>query len=130
MADNDCCNSFGGRISITADGERMAPTPADIVIDPANIAVTGEANQDGSACFMAKPKLYGAEIALRNPCGADWNEKLRKCKLDVHIVEEDQGRSHIFTGARFTGDVKLNLANGTVSGIRIEGAQYQMIRDN
>lgn len=127
MADDDCCDSFGGRISITVDGARMTPTDADITLDPTNISVTGGANQDGSAFFTSKPKLYGADVKFRNGCGIAWDEKLRKCKIDATIVEEDNNRTHIFTGARFTGEPKLNLSTGEIDGIKIEGSRYQRL---
>jgi hypothetical protein len=124
---NDCCDSFGGRISITVDGDRMAPTDGDVTLDPTNITVTGGANGDGSAFYTSKPKLYGAELSFRNGCGIKWDDKLRKCKIDVTIVEEDNSRTHIFTGSRFTGEPKLNLNTGEVSGVKIEGPQYQAL---
>jgi hypothetical protein len=124
---NDCCDSFGGRISITVDGERMTPTDGDVTLDPTNIVVTGGANGDGSAFYTSKPKLFGAELAFRNGCGVKWNEKLRKCKIDATIVEEDNSRTHIFTGARFTGEPKLNLSTGEITGVKIEGPQYQSL---
>ena len=124
---DDCCNSFGGVISIEVDGVLFAPTEADIMIDPTNLEVTGEANQDASAAFTSKPKLFGAEFTLRNPCGMKWNETMRKCKVNVTIVETGQNRSHIFTAARFVGRPKLNLSNGEVTGLSINGAQYQVV---
>ena len=69
MADPNCCDTFGGRISIEIGGQRFSPTEADIKIDPTNFQVEAKANQDGSACHMVKPMLYGAEITLCNPCG-------------------------------------------------------------
>ncbi len=129
MAESDCCDSFGGRISITVDGERMTPSEADITLDPTNISVEAKANQDGSGCYMAKPKLYGAEIKFRNGCGIAWDEKLRMCKVNVTIVEEDNNRTHIFTAARFTGEPKLNLSTGEIDGLKIEGPRYQRLRN-
>ncbi|WP_022722945.1 phage tail tube protein [Rhodopseudomonas sp. B29] len=127
MAEGDCCDSFGGRISITVDGDRMTPSDADITLDPSNIEVEGKANQDGSACYTSKPKLYGAEIKFRNGCGIKWDERLRRCKIDVTISEEDNSRTHIFTGARFTGKPTVNLSTGEVEGVKIEGPQYQAL---
>lgn len=122
-----CCNSFGGLVTIEVDGERWSPTDADIMIDPSNIEVAGAANQDGSAAFTSKPKLFGAEITFRNPCGGKWNDRMRKCKVNVTIVEEDQGRTHLFTAARIVGSPKLNVSNGEVTGLSVAGAQYQVI---
>lgn len=123
----DCCNSFGGRVSIEIDGERFSPTDADVELDVSNIEVTGMANQDGSAAYSMKPQLFGAEITLRNNCGIRWNDKMRMCKVNVTIVEEDTNRTHLFTASRIVGRPKLNLSNGEVKGLRIEGPQYQML---
>jgi hypothetical protein len=91
--------------------------------------VTGMANADGSACYTAKPKLYGVEVNFRSGCGIKWDDKLRKCKIDATIVEEDNARTHIFTGARFTGEPKTNLSTGEVTGVKIEGPQYQLLNN-
>jgi hypothetical protein len=56
-----------------------------------------------------------------------WNDSLRKCAINATIVEEDNNRTHLFTGARFTGEPKLNMSTGEIDGLKIEGAQYQMI---
>jgi hypothetical protein len=127
VADQNCCFSFGGRITISIDGTAYAPTEADIEIEPTNISTEAKANQDGSGCFMAKPKLYKASFKLRNPCGIVWDDVLRKCSVDATIVEVDNNRTHLFTSSRFTGDIKVNLSTGEVDGGSIEGSRYQKI---
>lgn len=127
MADNDCCNSFGGRVTVTIAGTRYTPSEADITIEPANREVSAMANGDGSACYSAKPRLPSAEIKYRNGCGITWNELLLTCKVDVSIVEEDNLRTHIFSGARITGNPSLNISNGEVTGLKVEGANYQFL---
>ncbi|MBR2117669.1 MAG: phage tail tube protein [Afipia sp.] len=126
MAD-ECCGSFGGIITIEIDGERWAPTEADVVLDVSNVEVSGTANQDGTGAFTSKPKLFGADITFRKPCGAKMNDKMRKCKINATIVEEDNNRTHLFTAARLVGAPKLNLSNGEISGLRIEGSRYQEV---
>lgn len=122
-----CCNSFGGLISIEIDGVQYPATDADIVLDVSNVEVTGNANSDGSGAFTSKPKLFGADITFRHPCGIKWNDVMRKCKVNVTIVETDQNRSHLFTAARVTGAPKRNISNGEVTGLTIQGSQYQEI---
>lgn len=129
MADDPCCNSFGGRISIEVDGDRWPPTEGDIMLDPTNIEVEAFANQDGSAAYQSKPKLYGAELKFRHPCGVKWDEAIRKCAINVTIVEEDNGRTHLFTGCRIVGKPSLNLGTGEVDGLRVAGPRYQRIND-
>jgi hypothetical protein len=124
-----CDNSFGGRISLTVGTTNIAPSDGDITIDPTNTTVTGGANGDGSAFYTSKPKLYGAEIKFRNSSGLVWNDLMKQCSVDATIVEEDNSRTHIYTGARITGEPKLNLATGEVTGCKIEGDQYQMLNN-
>lgn len=123
MAD-DCCNSFGGRISIEIGGIRY-PARGDITINPTNIEVSADANHDGSPYFTVKPVLYGAEMNFSQPCGLTWDTELMKCSLNVTIIEEQNGRAHLFTGARITGRPKVNISNGEVTGLSIMTDRYQ-----
>jgi hypothetical protein len=123
----DVPNQFGGRVTITAAGVRDQPTEADITLELANISREAKANQDGSACFTAKPKLYKADIKFRNSSDIDWNTVLRQNAVNVTIDEEDNARSHLFTAAGFTGDPKYNVSDGSVDGVTIESAQYQLV---
>jgi hypothetical protein len=123
----DCCEQFGGRISIEIGDDRFAPTEADIELLPTNVEVDGEANQDGSACYKVKPKLYEADIKLRQPCGIKWDAKMRVCKVNATIVEIDNGRTHLFTGARIVGRPSVNLSTGEVTGLKIMGPAYQSV---
>lgn len=126
MAD-DCCNSFGGRVVIDIDGVRYPLTEANVSLDPTNIEVEAVANQDGSMARIVHPRLYGADIALRNSCGLVWNDLMARCKVNVSIVEEDTKRQHLFTGATIVGKPKINLSNGEVTGMTIAGPSYKSI---
>lgn len=126
MAD-DCCDNFGGKIYITAGGIRLKAADGDISIRPTTGEVSATANQDGSASYSTAPRLPGADITFRDNCGITWGEWMRKCKLDVTIVEEDNGRQHLFSGTRFVGRPVINLTNGQVTGVSIEGGTYQKV---
>lgn len=123
MAD-PCCNSFGGMISLEVDGVTYSPTEADIIIMPGNVEVEASANQDGTAAYTSKPVLPSAEIKFRKPCGLKSNDLMRKCAINATIVEIDNNRSHLFTGARMTGRPAINLKTGEVDGLKIEGPNY------
>ena len=126
MAD-ECCNQFGGRISIEIGDKRFAPTDADIEIMPTNREVDGVANQDGSAAYSVKPRLYEMSFTLRNPCGIVWDAEMLKCKVNVTAVEEDNNRTHLLTGARVVGRPSLNFGNGEIRGLKVMGPNYQAI---
>lgn len=127
MVDDSCCNSFGGKVTATINGVRYTPTEADVTIMPANRSVSSQANQDGSASYTAKPRLPSADIKFRNNCGIAWSDLLLKCSVDVSIVEEDNARTHIFSGARVTGDPDINISTGEVTGLKIEGPTYRFL---
>ncbi|MGJ4971020.1 MULTISPECIES: hypothetical protein [unclassified Bradyrhizobium] len=126
MANDPGDSNFGGRISVTAGTDRFPPSDADISIEPTNIKVEAKANGDGSPCFTASPKLFGAKIKFRDRSGIVWNDVIRKT-LDVTIVEEDNSRTHIFTSARIVGEPDVNLSTGEVEGCEIRGPQYQKL---
>lgn len=123
---SDCCNSFGGRISVEIGGKRYG-VRGDITIEPTNAEVAADANHDGSAFFTVRPKLYAASMSFSHPCGLRWSAEMARCKVNVTIVEEDNSRTHLFTGARIVGRPSFNLSSGEVSGISIASDQYQEV---
>ncbi len=123
MADSQ----FGGRISIKAAGFNLSPTEADIKLKTSGLSKEAKSNQDGSACYMLKTMLRSAEFNFRRPINVDPASLLGLKNIDVTIVEEDNGRTHLFTGTQFTGDPDENLSNGEVNGLKVEGGQYTRI---
>lgn len=123
----ECCDQFGGRIYIEIGDKRFSPTEADIELMPTNTEVEHEANQDGTPCYKVKPRLYEADIKLRQPCGIVWDDQLKVCKVNATIVEETNGRTHLFTGARVVGRPTQNITSGEVTGLKIAGPQYQVV---
>lgn len=126
---SDCCNSFGGEIYLTVDGTRYTPSEGDISLMPTRTEVEALPNQDGSAAYKVTPRLPRADISFRQNCGLDWDDEMLKCKVNATIVEKTNGRSHIFSGARFVGRPTINLSNGEVTGVSIEGGTYQFKKD-
>ena len=117
---------FGGRITFEFNGVYIPPCEGNFVIDPANRSTTAIANQDGSAAYQIKPKLYGCDLHLRNADGVDWNG-IMLVQSNCTITEEDNARTHLFTNCRLVGDPKVDMSTGEVSGLRVEGPQYQKI---
>lgn len=124
MAD-DCCNSFGGTIYIEADGTRLTPAEGDITLMPTTQETEPLTNQDGSTSYKVTPRSPRAEMSFRDSCGFDWDALMRKCKLNVTIVEHTNNIQHLFTGTRFVGRPSINRSSGEVTGLSIEGGVYQ-----
>ena len=123
MADNSN-NQFGGRISMEIDGVLMAPTEADIEIEPSDVSVDAKANQDASPAYLLKPELPKISFKLRNSSGVKWKEAMKKKTINVTAYEIDNNRVHLFTGTRITGKVKVNITNGEIDGLACEGGVY------
>jgi hypothetical protein len=125
MAD-DCCDSFGGRITIEA-GNIVLKARGDITIYPTTVSVAAAAHQNGDAYYTQTPTLVGWDAAVSETCdGTSWDEALRRCKMNVTIVEEDNGRTHLFSGGRLVSEgLSVNLTSGEVSGLQYRGGKYR-----
>lgn len=119
-------NTFGGRITFEFADTRIPPSEAEITIDPTQFEKEAKANQDGSGAYMLKPRLCSAEIKLRNHGNVDWQALLLK-EANATIVEENTGRTHLFTKCQLTGAPKINLSTGEVDGLKIEGPNYRKV---
>lgn len=118
--------SFGGRISVKAGTDRYPPADVSVTIEPTNIKTEATANGDGSPCYTATPKLYGATLKFRDRSNIVWNDVMRKT-LDITISEDDNSVTHVFTSARIVGEPSIDRSNGEVSGCEIRGAQYRKL---
>ena len=114
---------FGGRITFEFAGQHIPPCDGDIIIDPSLREVDAKANQDGSAAYTMKPKLASAKIKLRHQNGVDWDAIMLQSG-NCTIVEENNGRTHLFTNTRLTGKPDVNLTTGEVDGLTIMGGVY------
>ena len=115
---------FGGRVSFTFGSTTIPPSDGEFVLDPSLYDVSVRTNQDGTGAYQLKPKQPGCAIKLRNVGDVDWQAILLQIG-NVTIVEEDNGRTHLFTGTRLTGTAKVNISTGEVDGLKVEGGKYQ-----
>lgn len=122
-----CDTQFGGRISFTIGGQRYTASDGDVKISVTNKDVSAEMNSDGSICRKIKLKPYKMEVTFRENSGIVWQDAMNQCSIDVTAVEEDNGRTHLMTGATFTGSPDYNSSTGEVTGVAIEGASYQRV---
>jgi Phage tail tube protein len=119
----ECTNQFGGRVALTVGGVVFRPCDADMKLMTSEISVEGKANHDGSASYVVKPELVGAEITFRYDSGIRWTTQMLLCQVNATFVEEDNGRTHLFSNVRFTGKPDINLTNGEVTGVKVEGGR-------
>jgi hypothetical protein len=119
-------NQFGGRILCTFGALSLTIADAEVKLSPAVFDVSAKANQDGSGAYEMKPELVGAEIEFRNTGDTDWSS-ITLLTGNVTIVEETNGRTHLFTGTRLVGKPDVNLSTGAVAGLKIAGGTYQFL---
>lgn len=117
---------FGGRITFEFANQKLPPCEGDFILDPSTREVDGMANQDSSAAYRLKPKLVSLKIKLRHKNGIDWDAMMLQIG-NCTVVEENNGRTHLFTNTRLTGKPDLNLSNGEVDGLAIMGGTYQRV---
>ena len=122
----DCCNSFGGRITITMGNEKLVAR-GEITLQMSDREVTGEANQDGSPFYTSKMMLGGGAAELTETCSGSWNERMKACKVNITVDEEDHGRQHLFTATRLIGRPEFNTSTGAISGVSWAGGNYKKI---
>lgn len=116
---------FGGRITFEFAGGKIKTT-GEVTLHPTLRSIAAKANGDGSPAYIITPKLPGAKFKLRHQDGVDYDALMLKTG-DCTITEEDNGRVHLFTGTRMTGEPDVDIANGEVSGLMIEGGQYSRL---
>jgi Phage tail tube protein len=122
----NCDSQFGGRVAFTIGGQKFKAADADVRIEVSNITVDAEMNSDGTLCRKVKLKPYKMEVTFRQNSSVVWQSNMMACSVDATAVEEDNGRTHLMTGAIFTGTPSYNLSTGELTGVTLEGGSYQM----
>jgi hypothetical protein len=119
----------GGRVSITIGGVTYAPREASVKVSPSRVSMENGANGDGSGYSTVKSKLASADITFDRgkPSAIQWTDAMILSSINVTIVEIDTGVTHLFTGARWSGEPELDLSTGEVSGLKIETDVYTQI---
>jgi hypothetical protein len=125
---SDCCNTFGGRITIEGGGKKFS-VRGEVTIEPTNVETEAAAHHDGSAYFTEKPGLYKAQFDFSDPCDPELWDVLKRCAVNVTAVQETSGRTrtHLWTGGRFIGKPSLNLSTGAVTGSSYASDKYRAV---
>jgi hypothetical protein len=124
----DCDSQFGGRVSLQIGSMRVHPTEAAVKLKTSQVSVDGKANQDGTAAYTVTPQLVSAEFVFRKPPkGVKWTNLMLSCSVNGTVVEEDNGRTHLFTNSRIVGDPEYDVTTGEISGIMLKGGTYNEV---
>ena len=123
--DNLCCDSTGGRVVITANGQNWSARAA-LRITPLNFERDVVSNQDGTIAVYTKPMPAEAEISLSDRCGLRI-EDILSCPLNVTLDLIDVRRRYLFTKAVVVGRPSLNTETGEITGLKVTGNFLQTI---
>ncbi len=123
---NDCCDSFGGRITLTFGDEKLIMR-GEFQLQVSNREVSAESNEDGSTYYVTKMTPYGGKGDFTETCEGSWNDRIMRCKVNITLDEEDHGRQHLWTGTRLIGKPEYNTSNGAVTGVEWKGGLYRRI---
>lgn len=111
----DCCYAAGGRVVITANGQRWSAR-SSVTVEPINYERSVNSNQDGTIYVTTKPMPATAELTLSDSCGLKI-EDIMGCPLDVTIELVDVRRRYLFTKAVVVGRPKIDTETGAISGL-------------
>ena len=125
MATLDCCDASGGRVLITANGQRWSARSA-ITIKPTTVERMSGANQDGSLYVHNKPVPAEADLSLSDRCGLSL-EDLMACPLDVTLDLIDMKRKYLFTRAVVVGRPEINSETGEIRSVKVTSATVQVV---
>jgi len=119
---------FGGIMRFTFGGRPLV-VRGKLTTEPASQRAEKIVNQDGSIGRAMSPKGYGGEVTFEDSSegqatALDWNAILLGGPYNFSIVEDTTGVVHAYTGAVFTGDVKVDRMNGEVTGLEIHSPSY------
>lgn len=119
-------NDFGGEMRVRlSSGENLVLRGA-FTLMTARYSTETVTNQNGDVDRVATPRARRAEATFKDE-GQDFDALLSAPRQDFYITEEFSGRSHVFADAMIIGDISIDRSNGEVSGLAIEGRNYQAV---
>lgn len=116
----------GGRFTLTINGVTYTGR-GEATINPNRVGVTAAANMDGTAYRTIQPKLATLELTFdRGRRDIAWDDTMLLSDVAVTFVEDDYGKTHLFTNATWVGEgASINTASGEVTGLSIATDSYQ-----
>lgn len=123
---------FGGIMRLTFGGSPLVMR-GKFSTEPSSVKADPITNQDGSASRTLEPKGYGADVTFEDSSDGtatelNWNQIMLGGPYNITVVEETTGITHNWTQANFVGDPKSDRENGEVTGLKIHGGSYNVLR--
>lgn len=122
----DCCDSAGGRVTLTINGVKYS-TRSAITVRPTNVEREAGANMDGTVYVTTKPMPAEMEFTLSDRCGLALSDLVENCHVDVTAELIDVKRTYLFSRATVVGRPELDTESGEISGLKIVSFQAQQL---
>lgn len=119
---------FGGTASFTFNGQPLVMR-GHITTEPSNVKAGGLINQDGSTSRTLTPKGFVAVCKFEDSTAGlatpqPWDSILKGGPYNITVVEQQTGVLHMWSSAKFTGDIKVDREKGEVDGLSILADTY------
>lgn len=114
---------FGGKMSLRLSTGELISIRGTFNVSPTSKEIASQSNQDDSTDRIATPVPRRIEIVAVDG-GWDYEALMNGPRFDTTIVEDFTNVTHYMTGGFFAGRPTINRLNGELSGLAIEGGDY------
>lgn len=117
---------FGGVMKVRTSSGRQLSMRGAFSVQPATSSVEAMTNQDRSTDRVITLKAATVAFTLVDKDN-DFALIMDEDRIDLTIVEDKTGVSHLFTQAFWTGTPDINRLNGEVTGVGASSDQYRRL---
>jgi hypothetical protein len=118
--------TFGGVMSFKLSNGTPMKIRGDFTERPSNITAATVTNQDGSIDKTVTPRPYGFSATFTDD-GQDFNALLLETDINATIVEESTGKTRLYSGGQFSGEVSIDRMTGAVTGLEFDAPQRRVV---
>ncbi len=119
-------NTFGGVMSFKLSNGTQMRIRGDFTERPSNITAATVTNQDGSIDKTLTPRPYGFGATFVDE-GQDFDALLLETGINATIVEENTGKTRLYSGGQFSGEPEISRADGAVTGLTFDAPQRRVL---
>ncbi|SCM73373.1 conserved hypothetical protein [uncultured Pleomorphomonas sp.] len=118
--------TFGGVMSFRLSNGTQMRIRGDFTERPSNITAATVTNQDGSIDKTITPRPYGFSATFVDE-GQDFDDLLLETGINATVVEENTGKTRLYSGGQFSGEVSIDRSNGAVTGLEFDAPNRQVV---
>jgi hypothetical protein len=124
-----CCNSAGGTVRLTIDGQIYSPR-GSVTIMPTTKEKTAESNLDGTVYVTSKNVPAKIDVSISDGCGLSLEDLMNHACTEATVELDEVGRTYVLVQATVVGRPSLNPETGEISGISLVAKRIRVLNDN